>query len=92
MSQQSSGGPTSKIYRPSSPGKTHGHGGEKHDMTKDEMHSRYEKSEMNQKETTLNMSKCRTVDTYGSHSNREEEWFFANKRLLFTAKGSDISN
>ena len=30
-------------------------------------------------------------NTHASWSNREEEWYFTNKRLLFSSKGMDIS-
>jgi hypothetical protein len=33
-----------------------------------------------------------TVNTQGSWSNREEEWYFTNKRLLFSTKSAEITN
>jgi hypothetical protein len=32
------------------------------------------------------------VNTQGAWSNREEEWYFTNKRLLFTTKSSEITD
>ena len=33
----------------------------------------------------------RSRDIYGAWTNREEEWFFTNKRLIFTSKAPEIS-
>lgn len=32
----------------------------------------------------------KNVNTYGAWSNREEEWFFNNKRFLFSTKTEEI--
>ena len=32
----------------------------------------------------------KNVNTYAAWSNREEEWFFNNKRFLFSTKSEEI--
>ena len=32
----------------------------------------------------------KTVSTHASHTNREDEWYFGSKSLLFASKNSEI--
>jgi hypothetical protein len=76
--------------RPSSPGKIRGAGGESRDMTLEEMKNRYKNISEGIQHSNLEGNLASNVNTYGSWSNREEEWFFNNKRFLFSTKSADI--
>ena len=42
----------------------------------------------NEKVDTLAQKTSRNISTAGSWSNREEEWYFVNKRLLFATQSA----
>ena len=42
----------------------------------------------NEKVETLAQKTSRNISTAGSWSNREEEWYFVNKRLLFATQSA----
>ena len=42
----------------------------------------------NEKVDTLAQKSSRNISTVGSWSNREEEWYFVNKRLLFATQSA----
>mmetsp|Transcript_5469 Transcript_5469/g.4162 ORF Transcript_5469/g.4162 Transcript_5469/m.4162 type:complete len:130 (+) Transcript_5469:502-891(+) len=76
---------------PPSPGKLRGEDGKKHAMTMDEMKLVYAKIQEGQRHTNLQDEVARARDKYGAWSNREEEWYFTNKRLLFSSKAPEIT-
>jgi hypothetical protein len=61
-------------------------------MTATEMKQRFISLEEGQRYSNLQDRIMQTVNTQGSWSNREEEWYFTNKRLLFSTKSSEITN
>jgi len=75
-----------------SPGKVRGQGGESHPFTAPEMKQRFINLEEGQRYSNLQDKIMQSVNTQGSWSNREEEWFFTNKRLLFSTKSSEITD
>jgi hypothetical protein len=74
-----------------SPCKMRASGGESHPMTSDEMKSRFHSLEEGQPLSNLSARITQTVNTQGAWSNREEEWYFTNKRLLFSTKQPEIT-
>jgi hypothetical protein len=48
--------------------------------------------EKNQKSKKMSLQTNHAINTQASWSNREEEYYFTNKRLLFTTKSDEISN
>ena len=44
-----------------------------------------------ERHSALEKELSRSRDIYGAWTNREEEWFFTNKRLIFTSKAPEIS-
>lgn len=81
-----------KKLRGSSPGKVRGVGKESHEMSTDEMRARFHNIEEGQKFSNMQDKLTQTVNTVGSWSNREEEWYFVNKRLLFSTKSPEITD
>ena len=57
----------------------------------DEMKDVYKLIQMGQKHSNLQDEIARARDRYGAWSNREEEWYFTNKRLLFSSKAPEIT-
>lgn len=78
--------------RGSSPCKVRGVGGETHTMTPEEMKARFISLEEGQRLSNLQDKINQSVNTQGAWSNREEEWYFTNKRLLFATKSSEITD
>jgi hypothetical protein len=76
--------------RPSSPGKMRAAGGETRDMTIEDMKTKYRLIADGVQSSNLGDKLASNVSTYGSWSNREEEWFFSNKRFLFSTKSAEI--
>jgi len=77
---------------PASPGKVRGIGGERHEMTIEEMKEKYKQATEGLRHTNLENDHNPSLNTYGAWSNREEEWFFTNKRLMFSTKSSEITD
>lgn len=75
-----------------SPGKARGIAGESHTMTLEEMKDRYIQLEQGAIISNLQDNITKTVNTHGSWSNREEEWYFTNKILLFAVKEEEVVN
>ena len=46
----------------------------------------------NQQTDSLAQRSARNISTQGSWSNREEEWYFINKRLLFATQSSHAAD
>jgi hypothetical protein len=42
--------------------------------------------------SNLSAKITQTVNTQGAWSNREEEWYFMNKRLLFSTKTPEVAD
>jgi hypothetical protein len=63
-----------------------------HQMTSDEMKMNWHDMERNQKASKMSLQTNHAVNTTASWSNREEEYYFSNKRLLFTTKSDEISD
>jgi hypothetical protein len=61
-------------------------------MTTEEMRSRFQCIETGQRYSNLQDKVNQSVNTQGSWSNREEEWYFVNKRLLFSTKSAEITD
>ena len=61
-------------------------------MTAPEMKQRFLNLEEGQRYSNLQDKIMQSVNTQGSWSNREEEWYFTNKRLLFSTKSAEITN
>lgn len=78
--------------RPSSPGKVRENNGKAHDMNQLEMKQRYRFLEEGIHARNLDDNLAKSVNTQGAWSNREEEWYFNNKRMLFSTKGAEISD
>lgn len=76
--------------RPSTPGKIKDVDGKSREMTTDEMKDRFIALEEGHYVHKLSQGHMKTVDTNGAWSNREEEWFFNNKRLLLAAKSAEV--
>lgn len=74
----------------SSPGKVRGFDGVSHDMTAEEMKYRFHLQEQGFQHSKNEDKHTKSVNIQGSWSNREEEWYFNNKRLLFAAKNAEI--
>jgi len=49
-------------------------------------------AETNQKDSILAGQHSKSLNTAGAWTNREEEMFFANKRLLFSSKTSEVAD
>jgi hypothetical protein len=47
---------------------------------------------INLKTDNLAKYNSKTLSTQGSWSNREEEWYFVNKRLLFATQSNHAAN
>jgi hypothetical protein len=76
-----------------SPGKVKVTGGKSnHHMSAEEMREKYLLLEQNEKGLKLSEQVAAATNKMGSWSNREEEYYFSNKRLLFTTKSSEISD
>jgi hypothetical protein len=60
-------------------------------MKASEMKERYILAEEGINKTKLGDGKAISLNTIGSWSNREEEWYFTNKRFLFATKGNEIT-
>lgn len=60
-------------------------------MNVEDMKERYILAEEGITSSKLGQGKIKTVNTQGSWSNREEEWYFTNKRFLFATKADEIS-
>ena len=75
----------------SSPCKTRGIGGESHPMTVDEMKARFQHLEEGMRLSNLQNQISQSVNTQGAWSNREEEWYFTNKRLIFSTKTAEVT-
>jgi hypothetical protein len=58
-------------------------------MTSSEMKQRYMVVEEGQRLSDLHDKITKSVNIQGSWSNREQEWYFTNKRLLFSTKSSE---
>lgn len=54
------------------------------------MKERYKLVEDGVEYQNLDERVMKNVNTYGAWSNREEEWFFNNKRFLFSTKTPDV--
>ena len=61
-------------------------------MSPGEMKERYLLAEEGVQSTKLGAGASKSVNTQGSWSNREEEWYFTNKRFLFSTKAGEISD
>lgn len=59
-------------------------------MTMPEMIERYRLIQDGIKHYNLQDEHSASLNTYGAWSNREEEWYFTNKRLLLSAKEGEI--
>lgn len=75
-----------------SPGKVRGVGSSSHEMTAEDMRARFLSLEEGQRISNLQDKVNQSVNTQGSWSNREEEWYFVNKRLLFSTKSAEITD
>lgn len=82
----------SKKHINASPGKARGIAGESHKMTISEMKDRYLALEGGLQVTNLGGQHSKNVNTHGAWSNREEEWYFTNKRLLFAVKDAEVAD
>lgn len=60
-------------------------------MTIDEMKQKFTLIEEGMRVSNLQDRATKSVNTYGAWSNREEEWYFTNKRLLFSTKTMEIT-
>lgn len=60
-------------------------------MTIEEMKQRFHHLEDGLRLSNLQEKITQTVNTSGAWSNREEEWYFMNKRLIFSTKGDEIT-
>jgi len=83
--------PRKTSFKPSSPGKIRGLDGTNHEMTSSEMKQRYMVVEEGQRLSDLHDKITKSVNIQGSWSNREQEWYFTNKRLLFSTKSAEDS-
>jgi hypothetical protein len=61
-------------------------------MTDSELKQRYRQTEEGYNNHKLDDVYAKNVNTQGAWSNREEEWYFTNKRLLFSTKGGEITD
>ena len=78
--------------RPPSPGKVKESGGQSHDMASKEMKERFQMAEEGTLVSKLGQGISKSLNTYGSWSNREEEWYFTNRRFLFATKADDVTD
>jgi hypothetical protein len=61
-------------------------------MSPGEMKERYLLAEEGVQASKLGSGANKSVNTQGAWSNREEEWYFTNKRFLFSTKTAEISD
>ena len=87
----STSSPRKPSFKPCSPGKIRGLDGTNHEMTQDEMKQRYMVVEEGHRISDLHDKITKSVNIQGSWSNREQEWYFTNKRLLFSTKSAEDS-
>lgn len=60
-------------------------------MTQDEMKQRFHHLEEGQRLSNLQDKITQSVNIAGAWSNREEEWYFTNKRLVFSTKTPEVT-
>jgi len=60
------------------------------DMSPDAKKKKFRDGETGQKESMLQSKHMKTVNTQAAWSNREEDIYFNNKRLILAAKNSDV--
>ncbi len=56
----------------------------------DEMKQRFIENEEGKKDPLLANKLMKTVNTTGAHTNREDEWYFGSKSMLFASKSPEI--
>ena len=56
------------------------------------MKLRYKELEEGHLVTHLQDKHAKNLNTHGAWSNRQDEWYFTNKRLLFTTKSGEITD
>ena len=61
-------------------------------MTVDEMKARFQHLEEGMRLSNLQNRITQSVNTQGAWSNREEEWYFTNKRLIFSTKTAEVTD
>lgn len=76
----------------STPGKVRGTDGKAQEMSLDEMKARYLELEEGNRVAHLQDKHAKNINIQGAWSNREDEWYFTNKRLLFTTKAGEITD
>ena len=92
MADFRSSSPSRKTLKHGSPGKVREAGPNSHPFTAPEMKQRYMSLEEGVRYSNLQDKIMQSVNTQGSWSNREEEWYFTNKRMLFSTKSSEITD
>ena len=60
--------------------------------SEEQLIAKFKAISVNERVDRLAHTSSKTISTQGSWSNREEEWYFVNKRLLFATQSSSAAD
>ena len=83
----------SRLQKPTlSPSKVLGDDGKKHDPSAEEMKERFHLEEGGQRSSSIRPTVNKAAATQEAWTNRKEDWYYENKRLLFASKVPEITD